>query len=285
MIIGMPPKLILMDADGVLWRGGSAVPAAPGFINRARQAGLRCLIVSNNAGPDREAYLARCQRLGIPVDKEDIFSVNHLAGPFVARHYDGAQVLVIGSEMLVTQMRRHVAVSSADELLAEMGIAGRAADPSDLRSVQSVNFDVVIIGIDVNVSYLKLCLACSAVQHGAELIGANPDYSFPVEDGIELPGNGSIVELVSRISGVEPEYLGKPSLHLLEQIEQETGVNRNEMIMVGDRIETDIEFARRANIPAYLVLTGVTAREDLSSEQNGYTVIETMEDLAAILGI
>ena len=122
MIIGMPPKLILMDADGVLWRGGSAVPAAPGFINRARQAGLRCLIVSNNAGPDREAYLARCQRLGIPVDKEDIFSVNHLAGPFVARHYDGAQVLVIGSEMLVTQMRRHVAVSSADELLAEMGI-------------------------------------------------------------------------------------------------------------------------------------------------------------------
>jgi len=284
IIAGMLPRLILLDADGVLWRGGQAIEHAPQFIRRARAAGIRCLLISNNAGPNRQAYLERCQRLSLDFDPEDIYSVNYLAGPYVARHYPEAKVLVLGSAMLVAEMRKSLPVTSADEWVAAHQLDGRPTDPHDLRTVLNPGFDVVFIGIDANVTYLKLCLACAAVQDGAHLLGANPDYSFPVENHVVLPGNGSIVELVAGVSGVEPAYLGKPALHLLEQIELETGVKRHEMLMVGDRIETDIKMANDAGVPAYLVLTGVVSPADVPKALDA-KVIDTLDDLARELGI
>jgi 4-nitrophenyl phosphatase len=276
----MLPKLILLDADGVVWRGNLAIPGAAEFILRARRAGCRPLLVSNNAGPDRIAYEGRCQRLGLPFAAEDIFSVNHLCGPYLRKHHPGARALVIGSEMLLHEMRRSVEVERAEDWLARHGLADGAAAVHDLKAVAEARFDAVVMGIDAGMSYLKLALACSAVQHGARLIGANPDYSFPVEGGIELPGNGSFVELVAGVCGVRPTYLGKPELHLLELIEEETGIGRAQMVMVGDRVETDIQFAANAGIPAYLVLTGVTPPDGVPADL--YAGAQVAADLAAI---
>lgn len=276
----MPPKIILLDADGVVWRGNQPIEGAAQFIERARSAGTRVLLLSNNAGPDRIAYEGRCERLGIPLKAPDIFSVNHLAGPYVEKHHPGESVLVVGSGQLVSEMGKYVPVTSAQDWLAERDAAGRAATVHDLKLIAEAQFDVLVIGIDVTVNYLKLALMCSVVQKGAALLGANPDYSFPVEGGIELPGNGSIVELVAGVSGVRPVYLGKPEVHLLELVEEETGVDRSDMIMVGDRIETDIEFARRAGLDAYLVLTGVSSRADVP--ENFYPRAKVRADLEAI---
>ena len=276
----MLPKLILLDADGVVWRGNQAIPGAPEFITRVRQAGCHPLLVSNNAGPDRIAYVGRCERLGIPFTAQDIFSVNHLCGPYVRKHHPGARTLVIGSEQLLGEMRKSVEAVAAEEWLAEHGLTDGTATVHDLKAVASVNFDALVMGIDARINYIKLSLACAAVQHGAKLLGANPDYSFPVEGGIELPGNGSFVELVAGVCCVQPVYLGKPALHLLELIEEETGIDRTEMVMVGDRVETDIQFAANASIPAYLVLTGVTQPDSVPVDL--YPRAKVVADLTAI---
>jgi 4-nitrophenyl phosphatase len=276
----MLPKLILLDADGVVWRGNQAIPGAAEFIDRARRAGCRPLLVSNNAGPDRIAYEGRCRRLGLPLSAEDIFSVNHLCGPYLRKHHPGAHTLVIGSAMLLGEMRKSVAVEAAEDWLAAHGLESGAAAVHDLKAVAGARFDAVVMGIDAGMSYLKLALACSAVQHGASLIGANPDFSFPVEGGIELPGNGSFVELVAGVCGARPIYLGKPALHLLGLIEEETGIGRAQMVMVGDRVETDIQFAANAGIPAFLVLTGVTPPDGVPVDL--YPGAKVVADLAAI---
>ena len=281
----MPLKAILMDADGVLWRGRQAVPGAAEFVKRAKAAGLRCILVSNNAGPNREAYSDKCQRLGLDFAAPDIFSVNHLAGPYLARHHPGASVFVIGSEMLTASMREHVDAVSADEWLAQRGAAGRAAEPGDLKLLEQASFEIVMVGIDVNVNYLKLSLASVLTQRGALLLAANPDYSFPYAGGVVLPGNGSIVTLIAQVSGAEPHYIGKPSLYLLEQIEEETGIGRGEMVMVGDRLETDVAFAHAAGMPAYLVLTGVATRADAEESELPLTIVADPEALAVELGL
>jgi 4-nitrophenyl phosphatase len=290
----MPGMLLLLDADGVLWRGREVIPQAPGFIRRARAAGHRCVLISNNAGPSRADYAAKCAGLDLDMAEADIYSVNYLAGPFLARHYAGARLLLVGSPQLAASIRGagNAGLATAEEWLLEHGltapdgapVAGRA--PADVAvHLADDSFDAVLIGMDTHVNYMQLALAAVAVQRGARLLGANQDLTYPIPGGLLLPGNGSLVELVAHTAGIQAEYLGKPLPHMLELIEAETGVARSEMVMLGDRWATDIQFALAAGIPAWLMLTGVTAAQQVPHPlPAGVQVAESLEDVAAALG-
>jgi len=283
------PKALLLDADGTLWRGGEVLPHAVRLIETATAAGIRCLLISNNAGPDRAAYLAKCRKLGLPLEAQDIYSVNYLSGIYLARHHPGKHVLVLGSEMLAASVSKYADATHAASWLDSQGLGGRLEAAEQLSALRGAAFDVVLCGIDLNVSYAKLALACVALEQGAALVAANIDPTFPFEAGMTLPGNGSLVRLLSSVSGKEAEVLGKPGLALLELIEQETGLPRADMLVVGDRFETDIEMAQRAGIASVLVLTGVTgdaarAREQASRLQR-VTVLPELGELAGELGL
>jgi ribonucleotide monophosphatase NagD (HAD superfamily) len=247
---------------------------------RAKAAGLRCLLVSN-AGPTADLQ-RKVPPAGLDLEPADIYSVNNLAGPFIARTAVPCWSSATGCS---SPRWRRAAVTDAAAWLAERGAPGGMATPDDLRLLEQADFDAVLIGIDVTVDYIKLCLACVLVQRGALLIGANPDYSFPFEGGMLLPGNGSIVSLVAAVCGVEPLYLGKPTLHLFEHIRQETGFSAGELVMVGDRPETDYEFARRAGLYCYLVRTGVTPAERMPADGRDVKVLPTLDEVARELRI
>jgi HAD superfamily hydrolase (TIGR01450 family) len=279
------PRLILLDADGVLWRGGEVIPQAPGFIRRAHRAGIRCVLITNNAGLDRSACADKCRRLGLDLGEGDIYSTNYLAGPYVAQHYPGARVLVVGSPLLVRSTVAHCNVTDAHSWLTERGLAGWLERPEQLAVLEAADFDVVLMGIDINIDYATLALAGVACARGAQLVAANDDLTFPFEGGLTLPGNGSCVGLVAAVSGASPERIGKPEPPLLELIAQETGIGYGEMALVGDRVETDIVMAQRAGIPAFLVLTGVTSAETAPVGAEGVIVAATLDDVAAALGL
>jgi 4-nitrophenyl phosphatase len=281
--------LILLDADGVLWRGADVIAEAPGFIKRAHAAGHRCVLVSNNAGPSRADYSAKCTKLGLALGEHDIFSVNYLAGSWMAQRYPGARVLLVGSPHLAASiLDAGVALTTADDWLTSHGLiaadgaplAGHA--PADIAArLMDGHFDLVLVGMDTHISYMHLALASVAVQRGARLLGANADATYPIPGGLLLPGNGSMVALVAQVTGTLPQFLGKPSQFLLELIENETGVSRSEMVMCGDRWETDIEFALQGGIPAWLLLTGVTREEDVPAElPQGVRVARTLDEVA-----
>ena len=286
--------LILLDADGVLWRGAEVIPQAPGFIRRAQAAGHRCVLVSNNAGPSRSDYAAKCAKLGLALSEADVFSVNYLAGPWLKTHYSAQRVLLVGSPQFGSAIRAHgVDLTNSEDWLAGHGltaadgapVAGRA--PADIAGhLVDDDFDAVLIGMDTHINYMQLALASVAVQRGAKLLGANQDRTYPIPGGILLPGNGSLVEVVAHTAGATPEFLGKPQPHLLELIEAETGVGRSEMVMIGDRWATDIQFALNCGIPGWLVLTGVSRGEDaVQPLPPGIGVAEDLDEVATGLGL
>jgi HAD superfamily hydrolase (TIGR01450 family) len=136
------------------------------------------------------------------------------------------------------------------------GDPGLTAEPY-LKDRLSQSPSVVLVGIDTAMTYSSLGLACRLIEDDATFIATNRDFSFPVEEGYFIPGNGAFVDLLERVTGRHPTNLGKPEPHLVELIEEEKGVSREHMVMVGDRLDTDIAFALRSGMRSVLMLTGI----------------------------
>lgn len=250
----------LVDGDGVLWVGREALPGAREFLEFLRGRGVGYSLITNNSSRNRATTLARVRRLGYEFDEGDIFNTNYLAGRYLAQHHADAIAYVIGSGELAEELRRNgVQAYTAEELLPPEKLAypGITVAPF-LRENLPVEPTLVLIGVDIAVNYAKLALACRLIEDGAAFIATNLDYTYPAEDGYALPGNGAIVHLVASVAGREPVNLGKPQTHLVDLIEREKGVPRAGMVLIGDRLETDIALAANAGIRSVLVLTGVT---------------------------
>jgi 4-nitrophenyl phosphatase len=280
------PRLILLDADGVLWRGASVLPHAVEFVTSAQSAGIRCVLISNNSTKNRRSYAEQCLNLGIPLTESDIFSSNYIAGPWLQRARPGKSVLVLGAAMLYDAIRQHVEQCwHAPQWLESRGLEQFKGSPELYRELADLEPDIVLSGMDTTTDYMRHALACISIQQGAELIGTNDDLSFPVEDGWLLPGSGAQLAMLANVCGVQPVLLGKPQLAILEQIELETGISRSGMLMIGDRPQTDIAMAVNAGIPSMLVLTGVTSRSEAGSLSLATQIVADLAQAAQLLRI
>ena len=129
----------------------------------------------------------------------------------------------------------------------------------------ATNPDVVIMGIDRDITYAKLADACLAIR-GAHFIATNSDKAFPTERGL-VPGNGSFAKLMENATGISPVFIGKPEAYMLEFIQQENGYLKEEMIMIGDNYDTDIQAGIRFGIDTLHVAGGVTSLEEVMSKE------------------
>ncbi len=250
----------LLDGDGILWRGSKTLPGAPEFLRFLRERGHGYSLVSNNSSRRRESVAAHLTERGLKLSAADVFNSNYLAGRYMSDHHAGDDILVLGQDELMQELQSwSLRVHRAEDLMPPdvladpgLGIAPFAADKL------AVNPTVVLVGIDTSVNWAKIVLACRLIEDGARLIATNRDYSFPAEGKYLLPGNGAVVAVLEGVTGADVTTLGKPETHLVELVEREKGVPRDLMVVVGDRLETDIELAHRAGIPSVLVLTGIT---------------------------
>ena len=249
----------LLDGDGVLWRGAALVPGAAEFLEFLRAQGHTYCLVTNNSALRREDTAKRVAGMGLPFKPEQIFNTNYLAACYLNKHHAGASVLVIGSDMLVEALKSHGLRPYTAKDLLPADIGGSLTIKPFMRESLALEPDIVLVGLDTGVDYSSIALACRLLHDGAKFIATNRDYTYPLEHGYLLPGNGAWVELLEKVTGVAPVNLGKPETHLVELVEREMGVERAQMVMVGDRFETDIEMAQRAGIRSVLVLTGVTS--------------------------
>ena len=133
--------------------------------------------------------------------------------------------------------------------------------------------DIVVVSFDTTLTYEKLNIACRLIREGAEFLSTHPDFNCPVEGGF-IPDSGSICALVTASTGKTPRYFGKPYEEVVRMIEDHTGLNRSEMVVVGDRLYTDIAVGARNGMDSVLVLSGETKKEDLeeSSVQPAFVV-------------
>lgn len=230
---------LLVDMDGVIYRGASPTPGARDFFLFLRSVGLEFRLITNNAQRTSIQYSEKLRTMGIEVEEEAILPageatalrLTHMARP-------GARVYVIGQDGLVLPLDR-AGFTLTDE------------QP-----------EYVVVGLDLAFTYEKLRIACQSIQRGARFIAANTDATVPVENGL-LPGSGSLVAAVTTCTGVVPLVIGKPQPTMLEMALSDMGLVSSEAAIIGDRLETDVLAGQKAGLTTILVLTGVTSVLDV----------------------
>ena len=230
----------LLDLDGVVYVGQSAVEHAAEAIRDARSAGCRVAFVTNNASRPPATIAAHLRDLGVAAEVDDVVTSAQAAARLLAdRLPAGAPVLVTGAQGLREQVE----------------LAG-------LRVVTSADDEPAAVaqGYSEDLTYADLAEASLAVRAGALWVAANTDTTMPSPRGL-LPGNGALVAAVAAATGESPLVAGKPQLPLHQEAVARTGAQRP--LVVGDRLDTDIEGAVAAATPSLLVLTGVCTPAEL----------------------
>ena len=226
----------LLDLDGVVYIGGNAVPGASQALRKAAGEGMRLAYVTNNANRTPAAVAQILTGLGIAAAAEDVVTSAQAAARLLAERLPaGAPVLVIGGMGLRVAVR-------------ERGLrpVSTAADRPA----------AVVQGYAPGISYPLLAEGGLAVAAGALFVGTNADRTLPGPHGRQ-PGNGSLLQVISTATGREPLIAGKPEPPLHEESVIRTGARHP--LVVGDRLDTDIEAAQRVDVDSLLVLTGVTS--------------------------
>ena len=234
----------LLDLDGVVYVGADAVPGAPEALSSAARAGMRLAYVTNNAARTPDEVAAHLTRLGVPAVADDVITSSQVAAAVVAAQWPpGARVLPVGGPGVAAALRASglTVVDSAEE--------GPVA---------------VVQGYGPQVGWAELAEAVVAVRNGARHVATNGDATIPSPRG-PLPGNGAMVGIVAAVTGQLPMITGKPDPAMHAECVRRTGARRP--LVVGDRLDTDIEGARRAGAASLLVLTGVTDPSTLLGAQ------------------
>lgn len=229
-------RLYVFDLDGTLFRGMTPLPGAVESVAALRAGGALIRYLTNNSGQTRASYLEKLTGMGFEAHPEEVWHTG--LGAAMRCHEEGwRRAYVIGEPGL-------------SDTLVEAGIEVLPVD-------QESGADVVIAGICRMFTYARLNAALQHLRAGSAFVATNTDATYPVEGGRLEPGAGSLVAAVATASGRSPEVIGKPNPFLVREILREAGVEPAGALVVGDRLETDIECGRRAGCPTWLVLTGV----------------------------
>ncbi|MEW5718799.1 MAG: HAD-IIA family hydrolase [Chloroflexota bacterium] len=227
-------RALVIDADGVLWRGRQPLPGVPAFFDFLRARNIPYIIATNNSARPESDVVEKLTRYGTQIEESHVLTsslATALSLPRVAPN--AKRVLIVGGEWLGIVMTR----------------AGYQVVEQDA--------DVVIAGIDMNLTYDKLRRATLEIRRGAKFIGTNADKTFPSEEGI-IPGAGSILAALQAASETAPIVIGKPERMMFDIAVEKMGVPPELTATLGDRLETDILGGQRAGLRSILVMTGVT---------------------------
>jgi glycerol-1-phosphatase len=250
----------LLDLDGVVYSGRQAVGWAVQALDRARAAGMRLAFVTNNASRSPSAIAAQLSGLGVPARAADVVTSAQAAARLVAdRVPPSSRVLVAGAMGLRLALRE------------------RGLRPVSTAAERPV---AVVQGYAPDMSYGLLAEAGVAVRDGALYVATNADSTLPTPRGPQ-PGNGSLLQVIITATGTRPLVAGKPEPPLLAEAVARTGARRP--LVIGDRLETDIEGAVRVGADSMLVLTGVTTPHDVVLAPVGRRPAYIAADLRGLL--
>lgn len=250
----------LLDLDGVVYRGADAVAHAVPALLEAAKLGMHLTYVTNNASRTPQVVAEHLQRLGLPADASDVVTAAQAVARMIAESVpEGSKVLMVGGDGL------RVA-------LEERGLVPvHGADDGPAAAVQGYRPDT---------TWAELAEIAYAVERGVPWFAANTDMTMPTAHGI-APGNGALVTAVAKACGGWPRIAGKPEIALHRETMLRTGAERP--LVVGDRLDTDIEGANRAGVDSLLVLTGVTTRAQAEAAEGAHKPTYVADDLRALL--
>jgi len=251
----------VIDLDGTVYRGDRLLPGAEAALERLRSAGVRTLFFSNNPTKSRAEYVDRLASFGIEADPGEVLSAGTVTTRFLAEEHADDAVFLVGAAGLRRQFE------AADLPLVDDATAA----------------DVLVASWDDEFDYGDMLAGYRALEAGATFYGTDPDMLVPDDEGM-IPGSGAIINAVGGVLGREPErLLGKPSAAARRAAIDALGVPPEQCLVVGDRLDTDIELGERASMTTVLVRTGVATDEDVEAgDVRPDYVIDSLADLGSL---
>lgn len=235
-------KALILDMDGVLWKGDAPIGDLPATFKRIRERGLKFMFATNNGTKTPEEYQKKLANLGVDVEAEQVVtSALGIASMLERKFPRGTKIFMIGEDGI------RVA-------LEEKGF--------ELLSVENApQAQAVVMGLDRSINFQKIAEATLLVRAGIPFYTTNTDRTFPIPRG-EIPGAGSWLAVITSATGVEPIVAGKPFPYLMELALERLGTSKEETLVVGDRLETDIAAGQAVGCPTALMLSGVSTRAE-----------------------
>jgi len=236
-------KLFVFDLDGVIYIGNTLLPGVKETLEKLEKRGEKICFLSNNSTLSRKGYRKKLGRLGLNIKEEQLFTSSYLCALYLKncrKITPDEKVMVIGEKGIFEELKR-----------AKIGIS---------RNPEKVRY--VVVGMDRKFNFRKLSLAYQAILKGAEFIATNIDVTYPLEKKT-IPASGAIVKALEVSTKKIPITLGKPQTFGMETVLRSTGFSPSQVILVGDRLETDIALGNKMGITTVLVLSGISSSQEV----------------------
>ncbi|MEZ4667277.1 MAG: HAD-IIA family hydrolase [Anaerolineae bacterium] len=269
----LPIDGFIFDLDGTVYLGEAALPGAVEGIAQLRRMAKRVLFVSNKPLEPRDNYARKLTKLGIPAEPDDVITSAYVLGYHLARTEPDLNLYVVGEDNLLAELRGH-----------GLHIVNEFLDQDPLEVINPHGVDAVVVAFDRTLTYRKLNTAYQALRLGARFFATNADKACPMPGGA-IPDAGGTIAALEHMTGRTVELLaGKPSPLIMEVALKRLGLTADRVMMIGDRLETDIFMGQRSGMLTAVTLTGVAKREDVLKMSTPPTyVVENIGELPAIV--
>ena len=234
-------KSLILDMDGVIWRADAPIGDLAAIFNRIRERGLKFVFATNNSTRTSEQYVARLKEFGVDVEPWQVVTSSQAVAHALAQKFPrGTKVFMLGEDGVRIPLEE-----KGFEILSLENAAQAQA---------------VVIGMDRGITFQKASEAALLVRNGIPFYATNPDKTFPTPRGL-IPGAGAWYSVITTATDVQPVVAGKPFPFLMDLSLEKLGTKKEETLVVGDRLETDIAAGQVVGCPTALVLSGVSTRE------------------------
>lgn len=244
-------KFFLLDMDGTLYLDDDLFDGTIDFLSHVRENGGRYLFVTNNSSKGTDAYVAKLKKLGIPAKEEDFLTSTDATILYLQTKFQGRKFYAMGTKSFVEQLKM-AGINVVTDI--EEGIFG------------------LVISNDQELNFKKLEDACKLLLNDIEYIATNPDWVCPTAFGY-VPDCGSFAEMLFRATGKKPNFIGKPRPEMLTLAMDKFGYSKEESVMIGDRVYTDIASGYNAGIDTIFVLSGEGTMYDAENTETKPTYI------------
>jgi len=255
-------KALILDMDGVLWKSDAPIGDLPATFRRIRERGLNFVFATNNGTKTPEEYQQKLHDLGVEIEPSQVVTSALGVAFLLAKTYPpGTKIFMIGG-------------NGVHKALEEKGFEILAIE-------RATEAQVFVMGIDREINFQKVAEAALLVRNGVPFYTTNDDKTFPTPRG-EIPGSGAWLSIIITATGINPIVAGKPYPILMELALEKLGTTKEETLVVGDRLETDIAAGKAVECPTALVLSGVSKREEAEKWTPKIDIIA--DDLASLIG-
>ncbi len=253
----MKKRLFLFDMDGTLYLGNRLFDFTPSLLAAIREAGGRYLFMTNNSSKSVRDYIKKLATLGIEAAYEDFITSSQATAQYLKQHHKGQRLYVCGTRSLIEELERE-----GFEVTTELE-----------------KVDVIVMGFDTELTFRKLEDVCRLLlTRELPYIATNPDYVCPTEFG-SVPDCGSVCDMIFNATGKRPFVIGKPSPMMPLLAMEMTGFEKEDTVVIGDRIYTDVKSGLAAGVTSVLVMSGETTQAilDASDDKPDYVMNSAAE--------